>query len=478
MKDAIPSREAIDAELKWREEHQLLFFYPDTGDLRRDLYQRHLEFFRAGAKHTERCLLGGNRSGKTFAGAYEVACHATGLYPSWWEGRRFDKPVSIFAAGKDARTVRDILQEALLGKAPYGLGMLPADVILNTTAQQGTPEAVQTIYIKHVSGGRSDIAFKSFDAGPESFYGVQKSIIWLDEEPPLSVYSECLLRVMSVTPGEPNGLILLTETPLLGPTNLVRQFMEAPEGGPKKLIFVGWQDSPHLSEEAQSELRKSILPHEVEARTQGRPMLGSGAVYPISESEITVPDFEIPEHWPRGAGMDVGFIGDTFCIWGAHDRDNDVVYLTGEYARAMAEPAVHVAAIRARGNYIPIFIDPASNASSQIDGRKLFEIYRSSGLNVQMADNGRDAGFYAVWLRLSTGRLKIFRSCRRWIDDFRVFARDENGQITQEAKFHSQAATRYLLLNTLNSWRPAKPKEQTPVIEYRYPGEDNLRWMQ
>ena len=318
-----------------------------------------------------------------------------------------------------------------------------------------------------MSGGKSEIAFKSFDAGKESFFGVRKDVIWLDEEPPLSVYSESLLRVMSVNPSEPNGLILLTETPLFGASDLVRLFMEAPEGGPKKLLFVGWQDSPHLSEESQSELRKSILPHEVEARTQGRPMLGSGAVYPISEADIVIPDFAIPEFWPRGAGMDVGWTGATFCIFGAYDRDNDVVYLTGEYARSQAEPAVHVAAIKARGNY-PIFIDPASNASNQIDGRKLFAIYHASGLNVHMADNGREAGFYAVWLRLSTGRLKIFQSLKHWLDEFRVFARDEKGQIIQESKFHGMAATRYLLLNTLGSWRTGKPREQTRTPEYSY----------
>ncbi len=160
-----------------------------------------------------------------------------------------------------------------------------------------------------------------------------------------------------------------------------------------------------------------------------------------------------------------------------HDRDNDVVYLTGEYARAMAEPAVHSDAIRTRGQYVPIFIDPASNASSQIDGRKLFEIYRRSGLNVLMADNGRDAGFYEVWIRLSTGRLKIFQSCKRWLDEFRVFARDENGQIIQEAKFHGMAATRYALLNTLSQWRPAKPRVQKPLPEYSWPSLNGQRWM-
>jgi hypothetical protein len=82
-----------------------------------------------------------------------------------------------------------------------------------------------------------------------------------------------------------------------------------------------------------------------------------------------------------------------------------------------------------------------------------------------------------VWTRLSTGRLKVFQSCKRWLDEFQVFARDTNGQIIQEAKFHGQAATRYLLLNTLNQWRPAKPKEQKPLPEYTWPSHIGQSWM-
>lgn len=290
--------------------------------------------------------------------------------------------------------------------------------------------------------------------------------------------AESMLRLMAVDPSERNGLMLLTETPLMGATDLVRQFLEAEEGGPRKLVSVGWQDVAHLSQEAQAEMRQSMLPHEVEARTQGRPMLGSGAVFPIPESDIVVKDFEIPDHWCRGAGMDVGWTGQTFVIWGAHDRDNDVVYLTGEYARSMAEPAVHTSAIRARGKYVPIFIDPASNASSQVDGKKLFSIYRDLGLNVYFADNGREAGFYAVWERLSTARLKVFQSCRKWLDEFRVFARDSNGQIIQESKFHGMAATRYCLLNTLSQWKPEVPKppqQERHMTFYGIPRSD--QWM-
>ncbi len=54
-------------------------FFPDTGPLRRELYQKHLEFFRAGRTYRERCFMAANRVGKTEgAGGYEMTCHLTG----------------------------------------------------------------------------------------------------------------------------------------------------------------------------------------------------------------------------------------------------------------------------------------------------------------------------------------------------------------------------------------------------------------
>lgn len=39
-------------------------WYPDEGEFARDNYPKQMLFFEAGAKHRERCLMGGNRSGK------------------------------------------------------------------------------------------------------------------------------------------------------------------------------------------------------------------------------------------------------------------------------------------------------------------------------------------------------------------------------------------------------------------------------
>ena len=242
-------------------------------------------------------------------------------------------------------------------------------------------------------------------------------------------------------------------------TELAKDFIRAEEGSPKRLITATWDDAPHLSKATRDELYKSIPPHEREARTEGRPMLGSGAVYPVPESDITVNDFEIPDYFPRGYGMDVGW-SKTAAIWGAWDRDNDVAYITGEHYRGQAEPVIHAEAIKARGNWIPGFIDPAANGRSQVDGQQLMQIYLKLGLKLRNADNARESGIYTVWSRLSTGKLKVFRSCRNWFDEFRIFARDENGKIINEQKFHLMAATRYLFLGSMTRWI-AKPQRAT-----------------
>src|SRR5262249_23339626 len=60
---------------------------------------RQLGFHAAGATHRERLLCAGNQLGKTTAGGFELAMHATGRYPDWWQGKRFDRPITAWACG-------------------------------------------------------------------------------------------------------------------------------------------------------------------------------------------------------------------------------------------------------------------------------------------------------------------------------------------------------------------------------------------
>ena len=203
--------------------------FPDEGPLRRDLYPKHLEFFRVGKEYRERCFMAANRGGKTVAGAYETTAHLTGKYPHWWEGARFNKRIRAWVAGDTNETTRDIIQLELLGevttgkdgrKAFDGSGLIPRECIGQPKWKAGVQDLADTVPIQHTSGQWSSLAFKSFDQGRRSFQGTAKELIWLDEECPLDVYSECLIRTATT-----RGIVMTTFTPLKGLSENVLQFL-------------------------------------------------------------------------------------------------------------------------------------------------------------------------------------------------------------------------------------------------------------
>src|ERR1035438_5752159 len=139
----IPSQKAIKAELE-RRRCPFRTLFPDSGPLRRELYAKHMQFFAAGARYTERLFMAANRVGKTVAGAYETTCHLTGLYPIWWEGRRFERATDGWACGTTSQTTRDVVESVLLGKS-RGQGMIPAELIVRTVPGRGN--SMETVWV-------------------------------------------------------------------------------------------------------------------------------------------------------------------------------------------------------------------------------------------------------------------------------------------------------------------------------------------
>lgn len=216
----------------------------------------------------------------------------------------------------------------------------------------------------------------------------------------------------------------------------------------RAVIQAGWDDVPHLTEKDKADLLASYLPHQRDARSKGVPSLGSGAIYPVPESDIVIDPFMPPKHFQRAYGFDVGW-NKTAAAFGAYDRDDDILYITGEHYRGQAEPSIHADAIKARGPWIPGAIDPASRGRDQKKGEQLVQLYRDNGLILVFADNGVEAGLLEVYQRLSTGRLKIFRgACQNLIREYRLYRRDEKGNIVKEND-HLMDALRYLVMTGL-----------------------------
>ena len=441
--------------------------FPDEGEYSRDKYPKHMEFFKAGASYRERIFLAANRSGKTEAACFEVVCHATGLYPEWWEGLKYKAPLLIWVGGDTAQTVRDIIQKKLVGEfTEIGSGMIPKDCVLDYKTRRNVPDAIEFIKVKHVTGGVSTIMLKTYEQGRIAWQGDAVDFIHIDEECPIEVYNEAMIRLMTT-----NGSIITTFTPLSGLTELVDsilandQFSESKY--PKHVTKVAWKDVPHMTEEMKEQMLASTPPQLRLARSEGEPTVGSGLIYPLSRETYTIDDFQIPKHFTKLYGMDVGWNA-TSAVWGAWDRDNDVIYVYSEHKQGQAEPLIHAAAIKARGEWIHGDIDPAARGRSQIDGEQLFMLYRKAGLKISPANNAVESGIYKVWERLSTGRLKIFKSCTMLLSELSKYHRDDKGKIVKRDD-HLLDAMRYMVSADSNRWsyqQDTQRQKVTNISEY------------
>jgi len=207
---------------------------------------------------------------------------------------------------------------------------------------------------------------------------------------------------------------------------------------------------PHLSEEEKAQQLAGYPPYQRDARSKGLPVLGAGAIYPVAEDYVLCDPFEIPDWMPQCYALDVGW-NRTAALWAAHDLNSDIVYLYSEYYRSEAEPPVHANAIRSRGKWIPGVIDPAARGRNQRDGERLIRIYQQE-LQTELlfpSANDLEAGIYECWIRLSTGRMKAFRTLQNWLAEFRFYQRDEKGRIKDGMADHLMDTMRYIILSGL-----------------------------
>ena len=474
----IPSEAEIAAELERRAACQWYQMFLDDGPFRRELYPKHVAFMRAGATWRSRAMCAGNRVGKTRVAAYELTCHLTGEYPHWWEGKRFDHPIEAWAAGDTGQTTRNIIQVAMLG--PLGTieskqwsGMIPRALVYDVSRKPGIPDAVSTIWVNHKSGGKSVLDLLSFDQKREAFQGTAKHVIWEDEESDNEIHGECLMRTMTT-----NGIVMVTMTPLMGLTPFISEWLEksvietfdadgksllvparsqvyAGEGQTttnttgiaeltRYMVMASWDDCPHLDEKAKSDMLAEYPLYQQEARRRGIPALGSGAIYPLGESQISVAPFAIPDHWPRAFAMDLDAgAGWTAAAWMAWDRETDTDYVYDVYKRSHAEPVVHAEAIKSRGKWIPGLADAAALLVTGADATQYVNVYRKLGLDVNLPQKAVEAGIQHVWSRLSAGKLKVFTSCGAFFEEYRLYRRDDKGRIVKKND-HVLDSVRYL----------------------------------
>ena len=450
---------ATAKELHKRQKFNRIEFY--------DPYPFQKTFHKTGFENNQRLLMCANRIGKSYSGAAEMAMHLTGIYPDWWEGKRYYKAITAWVGGVSNESTRDICQAELLG-APedpdaYGTGAIPLENIVGTERKPGVPNAKALALVRHSSGDNSTVHFKSYESGVEKWMGRSVDCIWLDEEPDRSLYSQAVTRTL-----DRKGMVYLTFTPEKGMTETVSAFMNNIQKG-QSLTNATWDDasehiktlrgkSGHLDDDTMRQILSAYSPHEREMRKYGKPTIGSGLVFPIPEEKLICKSFEIPDHWPRIAGIDFGWDHDTAVLWGAHDTEEDVFYIYDAYNANKRSPAEHSTEIKCRANFIPIAYPHDGNRRDSMGNPGLADQYRNLGCNFLLehftnppalgqkkGSNSVEEGIQQMVVWMEEGRFRIFEDLAHVLQEYRQYHRKE-GKIVA-IRDDSMSAMRYCFMS-------------------------------
>lgn len=229
-------------------------------------------------------------------------------------------------------------------------------------------------------------------------------------------------------------------------------------------------DAEHYTPERRAEIVAGYPAHERDARSRGIPVLGSGAVFPVLDDDITVAPFPIPAHWAQINGVDFGWdhpFGAVNCAW---DRDADVFYVCKDYSAREATPLIHAGAITPWGEWIPTAWPHDGMQHDKGSGEELAKQYKKHHVNMLPekathpdGGNGVEAGILEMLERMQTGRWKVFSTCGMWFNEKRLYHRKDG--LIVKLKDDVISASRYAFMMRrfakVNEKKKTLPK--TPV---------------
>jgi phage terminase large subunit-like protein len=424
-------------------------------------YPTQLAFFAAGSSGGhQRLVFGGNQTGKTLSAAFEVALHATGLYPDWWMGKRFTKPLRIWVVGESGQLVRDTIQKKLLGDDEIGTGAIPLESFGRKPIMvPGGTGAVDTAFVTHQTDGLTDgtttISFKSYEQQRQKLQGESVDIVWCDEKPSEEIYSELLARTSAT-----NGIILVSYTPVGagGAAGLTYKFLSEPSSD-RAVFRIRSEEVKHISVARREELSESYSDAERETRLEGTPQLGSGPVFPLELLPTLVknfdPDRDIPS-WARFCvGIDFGFDHPFAAVLIAWAHDTGQVWVVDSFRMTKSSALYHTQRIHAmtRGLRVSIAYPHDGHSHDKGSGLSLSMQYKNFGCNMMSSHavnhgtkmNSVEPALEEMRELMFAGKLTIAGHNNELLEELRNYHRSEDFKIVKQ-RDDMVSALRYAIM--------------------------------
>lgn len=451
------------------EYNQLKYFRP---------FPHQLKFFNDTYRDDRRGILAANRIGKTVSTCFETAMHLTGIYPSWWKGKRFNKPVNVMVAGEGWQQVALVLQAELLGtndvklNHAIGTGAIPRDNIVIDTMRNDGPNCMGC-EIKHISGSNSYLLFANYTQEVRQMQGFKLNLAVFDEQPPDDFFSEIVTRTATT-----QGQVLCSFTPLKGLNGLVSKFWNFEDG--YSHIRVSWDDvpeydpwgEPFLLMTTRLQLERDYLPHERDARRNGVPVMGKGAVFQIRNwPTYKTSDYDFRNHMGlhRLIALDLGLVNDKTVVslmyWDPRNKEAWLHHQIVVKGTEEANPLNYVNHLmRPEVFGTPIVLPPDAGTPGRytMSSQSMREFLESYELNVYpdpirnppdaegRTTNHKSFGINIMRQMMELGTLHINENCTEFIREAQNYYADEKGRFSDPDDCIDSA--RYALLGCLNGW--------------------------
>ena len=381
-----------------------------------ELLPKQKELYESKAKVT--LYIGGNRSGKTFGGAFTFAQIMCREHTSWKPIH--DKPLRGWVVGLDST---NMLKNILI---PQMEETIPKRYIKNI-------EIASRIWTLK-DGSRIQFKTSESTGGDKKFQSDNLDVIWIDEECPEDVFDEIKMRVI-----DRNGIIIMTMTPTQGMSwSYEKLYKPGLEGkkvdglGAIKVIEANTEDNPYLPEEAMTTLLTMFdSEEERQMRLHGKYILvGGHKIFPFTilehvrktvsttfkEGDLFVdeigkvhfledcpnPGLKVYEGPLKGERYYVGVdssegINDPTCITVSRERGNRIVQVA-EFDKIVPPEDLAKTVVAIGRWYNNAFINVERNSTgmvivSEIYGNKLYPI---SALYLREKDDGDLTGAVAT----------------------------------------------------------------------------------
>jgi phage terminase large subunit-like protein len=432
-------------------------------------YPTQLAFFAAGSTGVhQRLIYGGSQSGKTTCCAAEVAWHLTGEYPSFWAGKRFNKPIRVWCVGESVVLVRDTVQRKLCSEeGEFGSGTIPLESFTKRPIMvPGGTGAIDTIFVRHATDGKADgtstLTFKTFEMRRERLQSESIDLVWVDERPDEQIYSELLARTSAT-----DGHLLVSYTPIGegGAAGITYRFLVEASSDRAPFRITG-TEAKHITAERREVLAPSYSDAERETRLEGTPQLGAGPVFPLEllPSVIKTFDANALPSWARHCvGIDFGFAGGFAAVLIAWAHDTGDIWVIDSFMMQQSSALYHVQRIHSmtQGLRIPIAWPHDGHVHDKGSGLALAQQYKGFGANMLPshainygADDYRvEPGLQEIREAMFCGKLHIAGHNTELIEEMRHYHRDEDFKVVKQ-KDHLIDAFRYALMMR----RSGKPK--------------------